>query len=212
MVCSTNLFAGRVVERTKLESAAAEYSYFKGLFGIPVGILFVLFALGNWRWGPLRHTWVFLVCLLLIGAACLAINHFYNESYGRVTLSTRQQARAAVASTLGVLVIVGGSFLARSQADWSLDLPVNPFPATFAAAMLIFYAATVGLRAHHLVILGALLVAGLLPVWHGEDPSNIGLVLAGVAAMAIGVLDHRLLVRNLGLPGALHPGETDAEA
>jgi hypothetical protein len=42
-------------------------------------------------------------------------------------------------------------------------------------------------------ILGAPLVAGLLPVWHGEDPSNIGLVLAGVAAMTIGVLDHRHL-------------------
>jgi hypothetical protein len=63
--------------------------------------------------------------------------------------------------------------------------------------MLVYYAAVVGLRAHHITIWGTLLAAGLLPVWDGADPSNIGLVLAGVALMLNGLLDHRLLVRTL---------------
>ena len=129
--------------------------------GIPPGLLFVLFALGNWEWGP---------------------------------------------------VILGGSSLARGGADWSLDLPVNPFAGTFALAMLAFYAATVGLRAHHAIIWGTLLVVGFLPVWEGQDPTNIGLVLAGVALLASGILDQRLLVRSFGPSKGLALENRDAGA
>jgi hypothetical protein len=186
------------MERTKLESAAAKYPYLKGLFGIPLGLLAILLALGNWEWGPLRHTWVFLGAVLVLGAAWLLINRYYNENYGRVTLSTRQQMRFAVVAIIGAPVFFGASLLARSRADWSLDLPVNPTAALFALLMLASVAVSVGLRAHHVIIWGAVLVAGLLPVWNGADPSNIGLVLAGVAVMATGIFDHRLLVRTFG--------------
>jgi hypothetical protein len=63
--------------------------------------------------------------------------------------------------------------------------------------MLAYYAIVVGLRAHHALIWGALLAAGLLPVWDGADPSNAGLVLAGAAAIVNGVFDHLLLARTL---------------
>lgn len=53
--------------------------------------------------------------------------------------------------------------------------------------MLALYAVTVGLRAHHVIVLGSLLVAGLLPIWGGADPSNVGPVLAGASAMATGI-------------------------
>jgi hypothetical protein len=62
--------------------------------------------------------------------------------------------------------------------------------------MLASYAIVAGLRTHHVVIWGGLLVAGLVPVWGGADPSNIGLVLAGLAGMTNGIFDHRLLVRT----------------
>jgi len=184
------------MERKKLESAAANYSYLRGLFSIPLGSLCIVAALGNWGLGPLRHAWIFIAAALVLGAACLPINRYYNEHYGRVTPSTRQQSRAFVATIIAVAVMVGGSFLLRSRASWSLDLPVNPIAASFGLLMLAYYAIVVGLRTHHVVIWGGLLVAGLLPVWSGADPSNIGLVLAGVAAMTNGILDHRLLVRT----------------
>ena len=132
------------MERKKLESAAADYSYLRGLFYIPLGILFILAALGNWEWGPLRHAWVFIGAVLVLGAACLHITRYYNENYGRLTPSTRQQVRAALATIIGVAVMAGGSFLLRSQADWSLDLPVNPIAASFGLLMLAYYAITVG--------------------------------------------------------------------
>jgi hypothetical protein len=200
------------VQPDKLRSAAAEYHQLRGLFGVPLGFLFLLAALANWRWGPLRHDWVFLVGVLLVAAACLAIKRFYEDNYGRITLSTRQQIRAAIAAIGSGPAIFGLSLLARSRASWSLDLPVNPIAASFALLMLATYAATVGLRTHHVIIFGALLAAGVAPVWTGSDPGNIGLVLAGVATAAAGILDHRLLVRTFGRPGALKPANGDAGA
>ena len=93
-------------------------------------------------------------------------------------------------------VTIGGSLLLRSQADWSLDLPVNATAVSFALVMLISYAIGVGLRAHHVIIWGALLLVGALPVRNGADPSKIGLVLAGMAVMVGGIFDHRLFART----------------
>ena len=186
------------MERKRLESAAVSYTYFKGLYAIPGGILAIVAALGNWAWGPLRHAWVFLGVLVLLGAACLLIARYYDEHWGRATLSTRDQVRAGAVVVAGAPLVFGVSLLLRSRVDWSLDLPVNPTAATLAALTLASYAAGGVLRRHHVIVFGTLLVAGLLPVWNGADPSNIGLCLAGVAFIAAGILDHRLLVRTFG--------------
>jgi hypothetical protein len=62
------------------------------------------------------------------------------------------------------------------------------------------------------VIWGALLVAGALPVWTGADPSNTGLLLSGVALLVSGVFDHRLFLRRFGSPRALDPRDGDVGA
>ncbi len=189
--------------------AAASYTYLRGLFGIPAGALFILAALVNRGVAPL---WAFLAAVAVLGAACLRIARFYNENYGRLSPSASQQARGTVAIIAGVAVLAGLSLLLRSRAGWSLDLPVNAIAVAFALVMLIYYAIGVGLRAHHVIIWGALLVAGALPVWNGADPGNAGLVLAGVAVMACGAFDHRLFVRTFGSPGALDREDSDAGA
>src|SRR4051794_34195101 len=170
------------MNREHLQSAAAGYPYLRGLLSVPLGLMLVLAALGNWEVGPLRNPWAFVAAAAAIGAIALLVNRYYGEHFGRVTPSQRQQRRAARAAALGVGIMVGATFLLRSRAGWSLDLPVNPIPATFAALMLVYYAAVVGLHHHHVLIWGALLVAGLVPLWNGADPSNVGLVMAGGAA------------------------------
>jgi hypothetical protein len=200
------------MQRSRLETAAASYSYLRGLLFFPVGLLCIVAALGNWEVGPLRHAWAFLLALALIGAACLPISRYYNENYGRLTPSTRQQARAAVAVVLAVAVMIGGSALLRSHAAWSLDLPVNAIAICFAVVMLISYGIGIGLRTHHVTVWGGLLVIGALPVWNGPDPSNIGLVLAGVGIMVSGVFDHRLFVRTFGPAQALRSENGDVAA
>jgi hypothetical protein len=200
------------MERRELEGAAAKYMYLRGLLYLPVGALSVLAALGNWHVGFLRHNWAFLVVAVLIGATCLPITRYYNASYGRLTPSTALQVRAGVAVAIAVAVMFGGSLLLRSRAAWSLDLPVNAIAVSFAVVMLISYAIGIGLKPHHVVIWGALLVIGALPVWNGADPSNIGLLLAGVAVMVDGVFDHRLFVQTFGPSRGVGLEERDAAA
>jgi hypothetical protein len=191
------------VERTKLETAAANYTYLRGLFFIPLGVLPIISALGNTGWGPLRNTWVFLAVLALIGIACLPINNFYNKHYGTLRASAGQQARAAAAVALGIVVVVGGSTLLRSRANWSLDLPVNATAVTLSLVILLSYAAGRVLKAHHLIIWGTVLIVGAIPLWDGADPSNIGLAIVGVALIVNGVFDHLFFVRTFGAPASL---------
>jgi hypothetical protein len=200
------------MERQRLEAAGTEYSYMRGLFMVPLGLLFFLSALGNWGWGAPRRTWVLVGGLLVVAVTSLAVNRYYHENYGRVTLSTRQQMRAFVATAISIPVIFAASFLVRSQMSWSLHLPLNPTAASIALLMLTAYAVSVGLKAHHVVILGSLLVAGLLPVWHGGDPSNVGMVLAGAAIILTGIFDHILLIRNFGPSGGFNLADGDVGA
>jgi hypothetical protein len=201
------------MDRTKLEAAVAENSHLRGLFAVPLAGLMILSTLGNWEVGPLRHTWVFIACAALLAATCLPLARYYNEHYGRVTPSTRQQVRAMVAVLICVPLIIGGSLLLSSRASWSLDLPVNPTAISFAFVMAVAYATSIGLKPHHRVIFGALLVAGLLPVWpHHGNGGNAGLLLAGIAIAAAGILDHRLLVRTFGPSHALDADHADVRA
>jgi hypothetical protein len=200
------------MQRRDLEAAAARYSYLRGLLFIPLGGLCILAALGNWEVGPLRHTWAFLAVAAALGLVYLLINRYYVENYGRLSPSNRQQVRAGVAVAIAVAVMLAGSLLLRSRADWSLDLPVNAVAVSFALVMLVSYGVGVGLKAHHLIIWGALLVTGALPVWNGADPSNIGLMLAGMAVMLSGVFDHRVFVDTFGPPQALHREDGDVAA
>jgi hypothetical protein len=201
------------MQRNELESAVAENSHLRGLFAVPLAGLMILSALGNWEVGPLRHAWVFVACAVLLAATCLPLARYYNEHYGRVTPSKRQQMRAGLAVAICVPVMIGGSLLLSSRASWSLDLPVNPTAISFALVMIVTYALSVGLKAHHRLVFGALLVAGLIPVWAHEGMSgNAGLALAGVAVAIAGVLDHRLLVRTFGPSHGLDARHTDAPA
>jgi hypothetical protein len=188
------------MDRRTLETAAANYSYLRGLLYIPAGLACIVAALGNWQVGPFRHDWFFVVAIAVLGVAALLIARYYNDNYGRLSPSTRQQVRSTIAVAVAVAVMIGGSLLLRSRAEWSLDLPVNAIAVSFAVVMLVSYAIGVGLKPHQVIIWGALLVYGALPVWNGDDPSNVGLVAAGIAVIVCGVFDHRLFVRTFGPP------------
>ena len=193
-----------------LRSTASDYHVLRGLLAVPVGCLMLVSAAGNARWGPLRHDWVFFAAALVLALSAALINRYYNEHFGRVTPSRSQQRRGFAAALLGVALMFPVATLLRSRASWSLDLPVNAIAATFGLLMLGYYAATVRLRPHHLVIWGSLVVVGLAPVWTGGDPSNTGLLLAGIALVINGLLDHRELVRSLRPPAVATVGAGDA--
>lgn len=110
------------------------------------------------------------------------------------------------------MVVVGGSTLLRSNASWSLGLPVNATAVTMSLVVLLAYAAGRALKAHHVIIWGTILAVGAIPLWDGADPSNIGLATVGVAMMVNGVFDHLLFVRTFGAPAGLDGTEDNARA
>jgi len=197
------------MERKELEAAAAQVTYLRGLLAIPIGMLFILTGLGNLGWGPLGNPLVFLGFLLVLAAAWLGINRYYNDHYGRVTRSHRQQLRYTIASfLLFPVAMIGGPIL-----DASFDLPVSAFAAAFALAMLAWFAICVGLRVRHLIIWGALLVTALLPVWGAvADKISVAWLPIGVATIVAGIFDHRSLVRAYGPATDLNPESSDVAA
>ncbi|MEA2353873.1 MAG: hypothetical protein QOD61_2 [Solirubrobacteraceae bacterium] len=74
-----------------------------------------------------------------------------------------------------------------------------------------YYAILVGLRAHHVVIWGSVLAAGLLPIWGGlgADRDALAMLPLGVALIASGLLDHRLLVRSFASPKSPNLADRD---
>jgi len=79
--------------------------------------------------------------------------------------------------------------------------------------MLVFYASDAGLRVHHMVIWGAALVAGLLPIWGlGADKDAVAYFPIGAATIVSGLIDHRMLVRTFRSYKDLNLEDTNAGA
>lgn len=187
------------MKRRSLESAAATYPYLQGLWALPLGFLIILTGISNLEQRPSEPLMLGILGggLLLCGVAGLYISRYYKDHYGEVTPTKSRQVRHAVANVAWVVVLfVGaGKFL-----FWSIDSNFCVYASAFALATLVYYAILVGLRTHHVVIWGPLLVAGLLPIWGGlglnRDP--VAMMVGGVALMASGLLDQRLLTRAFG--------------
>jgi hypothetical protein len=189
------------MDRDALESTAANYPYLQGLWAIPMGLAIPLAGISNLQDRP-SGSWLMVIggaILLLCCAGSLLIVRYYREHYGRVTPTRRREVRhaAAVVAWIAVLFVGANKYLL-----WSPDGSFCVFAAAFALATLAYYAILVGLRTHHVVIWGAVLVAGLLPVWGGlgADRDALAMLPLGVALIASGVLDHRLLARSFGPP------------
>jgi hypothetical protein len=96
------------MDRRRLQSAGADYPYhpyLRGLLSVPAGVLFIVSALGNWGWGPLKSPWAFVGVVLVLALVCAAINRYYNDNYGRVTPSRTQQVKAGAAAGAGVVLM-----------------------------------------------------------------------------------------------------------
>lgn len=193
------------MERATLNSTAANYPSLQGLYAVPAGLLLLLSALAFLLQTP--EPWIHGISgggVLLCFVACVRIARYYSDNYGRVTPTTSRQVRSAVAGAICIVILVGANIQggALRVLPWSPDQPVSVFAASCALSVLVFCAMTVGLRAHHVVIWGSLLAASLLPIWGGlglEDRwGAVVTIPVGVATIASGLLDHRLLVRSFG--------------
>jgi MFS family permease len=191
------------MDRKDVDTAVAENTHLRGLYGVLGGLLAIIAALSNDDRGP-SIRWFFGIAVLVLGLATFVTWRYYNKNFGRATPSSRDSWRSVVTMTIGVVVLIVGSLFLSSRASWSLDLPVNTTAMGMGWILLVAVAASVGIRPHHLFIYGALFIAGAIPVWErGGMSGNTGLYMAGAAMIVGGLLDHRLLVQRFGSATAL---------
>ena len=184
------------MDRKALESTAANYPYLQGLWALPMGFMLPITGLSNLERRP-SGPWMLGILgggLSLCAVGWLLVARYYKRNYGEVTPTTGRRVRYAVAVAAWVAVLFVG---ANKYLFWSPESSVCVFAAAFAVATLVYYAILVGVRVHHVVIWGTVLVAGLLPVWGGlgADRDAVAMFPLGVAFMASGLLDQRLLAR-----------------
>ncbi len=203
------------MDRRQLESAGANYPFYsgiQGLYGIPMGLMYCFIALANTSTKPL-NPWAVGGGVLLGALAVWAVTFYYQHHFGMVTPTRSRKVRTLVAAGAGFGVYIVAYQLARAILGQPPQQPVNTTAATFALGMMVFYAINTGLKAHHIVIWGSLLVAGLLPIW-GLDVNRdaVAYFPIGAASVASGLLDHRLLVRTFKSYQALDLENTDVGA
>jgi hypothetical protein len=186
------------MDRRQLESAGANYPYthVQGLYGLHFGFAMFLVGLSNLE-DPPGGPWVLGGLVLLILAALAGVPLYYQRTFGRVTPTRSRRLRYLTAAAAGFAVFVAADQLGRTILGRPPQEPVSTTAAGWALGMLVFYAVGAGLRAHHMVIWGAVLAAGVLPIWGlGSERDAIAYFPIGAATIAAGLLDHRLLVRT----------------
>jgi uncharacterized integral membrane protein len=194
------------MERKTLQDTAAHSPYLQGLWPIPLGLTIMVAGMTNLQAAPSGLALLGLAGggLLLAAAVAAGIARHYRNHYGQVTPTTNRRARYAVAA----LAWVGVLFVASSHALWSPSPSISLFTSAFALATLALYAILVGIRPHHAILWGAILAAGLLPIWGGlgADRDALAMFPLGGALVVTGLLDQRLLARDLrGVRPVLEP-------
>jgi drug/metabolite transporter (DMT)-like permease len=190
------------MHRKILESTAANYPYLQGLWAIPFGFGMMLAGISNLQNRPAEPIMLAILAAGL-GAALLIswrIARYYRDHYGSVTPTRDRLIRQGIAIVAWVVILFVG---ANQFLLWSPDSPMCIYASAFALGILAYYAILVGLRRHHLLIWGAVFVAGLLPIWGslGPDRDPIAMIPLGLALILSGILDQRLLARSFASAG-----------
>ena len=190
------------MERRDLEAAAANYPYLQGLWAIPIGLGMILAGISNLQNRPSEPVMLAIIIggLAIAAVVSLLIGRYYRDHYGSVTPTRDRTIRQALAIGAWIAILFIG---ANDALFWSPDGPQCIYASAFALATLAYYAILVGLRAHHLIIWGAVFVAGLLPIWGslGVDRDPLVMIPLGLLMMVSGVLDQRLLARSFRQAG-----------
>jgi hypothetical protein len=190
------------MERRQLEAAAANYPYLQGLWAIPLGFGTIVAGISNLQNRPSDPVVLGIIIggLAIAGVTSVLIGRYYRDHYGTVIPTRDRYIRQAVAIVAWIAIL----FIGANQAlFWSPDGPQCIYASAFALATLAYYAILVGLRPHHVIIWGAVVVAGLLSIWGGlgADRDPLAMIPLGLLLMLSGVLDQRLLARSFRQSG-----------
>jgi hypothetical protein len=188
---------GDFVDNRALTALGGRYYILRGLLLLPTGLIFL--AAGLFDTPPIGDEPVsggapwFVVALAVAGVGYFAFNRYYVTKFGRVEPPRRTLVRIAVYTVVGAVLISVGITL-----DMQLDLSSSLFGAAYGASLLVYYRMLDVLRPYHVALLGGFVVLALAPIWGGaQDKVSAVMIPMGLVTMAVGVCDHRDLMRSL---------------
>lgn len=180
-----------------LTAVGGRYYTLRGLLLLPTGL--ILLAAGLFNTPPIGDEPVsgsapwFVVALVVAAVGYFAFNRYYVTNFGRVVPSRRTLVRITVYTILCAAVICVGIIL-----DLQLDVPMSFYGAAYGASLLVYYRMLDILRPYHLALLGGFTALALAPIWGGaHDKTSLVMIPMGLVTIAVGLCDHRDLVRSL---------------
>ena len=181
-----------------LSTVGQQYHSLRGLFMVPTG--FLLIAAGLFNMPPIGDEEVpagapwFLGALVVAAAGYYLADRYYGTHVGRIEPSRATRVRVS-AYTVGAAVVICAGITIDAQLHW----PVLLYGAAFAVSLLAYYRLFRVLRPHHVAVLGGLAVLCLVPAWGGiDDRTSAAMIPMGLASIAVGLYDHRDLMRSIG--------------
>jgi hypothetical protein len=178
----------------RLRAVTQHFEELQGLRLVPASVALAFAGLGA-LWTSLldEHTGlaVFLALLILGVGGALVLGRWYERRFGVVEPTQSQRRRWALACAGGLVAVTLAALV-----DAGLRPPVIVFGLTLAGLLFVYWRSLGGPRGHHLVAVGLVAAASLLPLAGlGRSQAAGAVFLALGAAYAVaGVLDHRSLV------------------
>lgn len=176
-----------------VRSLTENFKQLQGLRAIPFGLYVLLEAAGRAGWGPRAGSEPLHGLLTLLSIAALALLYFGIGAYYRKTFGVVRAPR----KQWGVLeLLMWPVLIAMIGLDTYLDLPVNFTFLYVAALFLVPYFRD--RRRSHYALLAVVLAVFAFGGYRAEfETGSLGFTVMGFAFVAVGILDHLLLVRAL---------------
>ena len=191
----------------RIEQITRNYEALQGLKILPLGLYFLILALG---WLGEQGDCTFTLPAL-IGALILygLIGKYYQRRFGQVKPLQRNLGKEIL-----VLIVAFVVFWLASYFDYSLNLSINLVGLTIAAGLiLVFSQPSQRFRIHYLVMGVLVALISLLPLMGisrgGEiiqPPGPVFNLLVGLVIIVGGIFDHYLLGRLFNTPAEARHG------
>jgi hypothetical protein len=194
-----------MMDTMELAAVAGRYHALRGLLMVPAGVL--LIGAGVFNMGSASTAPYFVVVVVLSCIGYLLVDRYYRTTFGAVRATTGATVRVVVHTIAGAVLIGIGITI-----DGQLDLPITAYGLAFAISLLVYYRVLVGLRLDHWLVLGALAVLSVIPVWGRlDDKASMAMVLIGTTTIVLGLLDHRDLMNTMDRARLLAVGDHGAD-
>lgn len=182
------------IDIQRLQFLTENYTRLQGLRLVPFGVFFLARPL----LGPPQVSWTAPVLPIATFGLFFLIGRYYSRNFGRVQRSAGQRLRTALGVAVVLLILFAALWWEERR-----TLPISPSALLVALGFAGYYFRFSLKRAPYLGAASLFAIISIWPLTGLADGGAFGLaaplgdLALGMTFLTVGLLDHRLLVRNL---------------